>query len=73
MSITLKAARVNAGLTQSQMAKALGVSEVTIRSYEQGKTFPDVRQIQIIEDLTGIPVSDIRFAKNVRINRRMEA
>ena len=40
MSITLKAARVNVGMTQEQMASALGISVETLRNYERGKTFP---------------------------------
>lgn len=38
--ITLKAARVNAKLSQAQAAEKLGVSEVTIRNWEKGVTFP---------------------------------
>ena len=36
--ITLKAARVNAGLTQKEMAKKMGKSEYTIMNWENGKT-----------------------------------
>lgn len=61
MTITLKAARVNAGLTQEQMADALGITDATLRNYERGKTFPDVKQIRKIEDLTGVKYDDINF------------
>ena len=38
--ITLAAARVNAGLSQQEAAKALGVSVATLQNYESGKTVP---------------------------------
>lgn len=38
MAITLKAARVNKGLTQREAAKTLGISESTLFGYEKGKT-----------------------------------
>lgn len=36
--LTIKAARVNAGLTQKELGKKLGVSEITILSWETRKT-----------------------------------
>lgn len=38
--ITLKAARINAGLTQYQAAKAIGVSRESIQNYEEGRCKP---------------------------------
>lgn len=38
IKITLAAARVNAGMTQIQAAEALGVSQNTICSWENGRT-----------------------------------
>ena len=35
--ITLKAARVNAGYTQKEVAKCIGVTETTIFNWENGK------------------------------------
>jgi len=35
--ITLKAARVNAGLTQTEAAEKIGVSATTIQNWESGK------------------------------------
>ena len=42
MKITIKAARVNVGLTQEQSAKELGITRHTLASYEAGKTVPDI-------------------------------
>lgn len=35
IKLTLKAARVNAGLTQKQLAKLMGISEVTMIKWEK--------------------------------------
>lgn len=61
MAITLKAARVNAGYDQKTAAKRLGVSSATLRSWENGITFPDVPQITKIEEAYSISYADIKF------------
>ena len=43
--ISLAAARVNAGLTQEDVAKNLGVSKNTI-NWEKGKSIPRATQMQ---------------------------
>lgn len=42
MQITLKAARVNAGFTQEEVAKRLKKNKQTIVNWELGRTIPDV-------------------------------
>ena len=61
MKITLKAARVNAELTQTDAAKALGISKGTILSYETYKTSPSVEMAERFAALYGLPVSSIKF------------
>lgn len=61
MGITLKAARVNAGLGLSVAAKRLEVSESTLSKWESGKTFPNARKILDIEQAYGIPFDEIIF------------
>ena len=43
MKISLKAARVNANLTQEEVAKLLRKNKQTIVNWENGKTVIDVR------------------------------
>lgn len=59
--ITLKAARVNMGLTQVQAAKALGISVFTLINYETGKSFPDVPIISKIEKVYDMPYHKLNF------------
>lgn len=61
MAITLKAARVNAGLAQSEAAKRLNISESTLSKWESGKSFPNVRNIIDIEQVYGMPYGEIIF------------
>ena len=61
MAITLKAARVNKGMTQVEAARMLGISVDTLRQYEAGNTFPDVPMIRKIENLYSVSYNDINF------------
>ena len=61
MAMTLKAARVNSGLTQVDAAKLLGISVDTLRSWEKSKTFPDVQNLKNIEELYGVSYNDLNF------------
>lgn len=40
MRITIKAARINVGLTQADFAKAVGVSVKTVQNWESGVSSP---------------------------------
>lgn len=59
--MTLRAARVNKGLSQKEAAEQLGVSKDTIGNWEKGKTYPDVQQLKKIEKLYGVKYHDIIF------------
>lgn len=61
MAITLKAARVNRGLTQKQAAKMLGITDKTLFNYEMGVSFPDVPMIDKILKLYNLKYDDINF------------
>jgi len=43
----MKAARVNAGLNQTQVAEAMGVAVCTVHSWETGKTVPKKAQFEM--------------------------
>jgi DNA-binding XRE family transcriptional regulator len=61
MRITLKAARVNRGLTQNDVAQALGVTKKTVSSWENGKTVPNIDKIEAICALYGLKYDDIQW------------
>ncbi len=61
MPITLKAARVNCGLTQREAAEKLEVSYYTLGNWEKAKTFPDAKQIMRIEEVYGVSYDELIF------------
>lgn len=63
MQITLKAARVNSGLRQTEAADALGISRSTIQNYENYITTPDIEMAKRMAKLYGVPVDSIIFCK----------
>lgn len=63
MKITLKAARVNAGLTQAQLGKKLGVSRGLVNGWEKGKVSMREAYIYAFCAITGINESNIIFPK----------
>lgn len=59
MAIHLKAARVNAGLTQEEVAERLGKSKNTIVNYELYRSKPDIETAQKLAELYGMSVDNI--------------
>ncbi len=59
IQISLAAARVNAGLTQADVAKALNVGKQTIVSWEKGRSEPKMSQSRELSLLYRIPLDYI--------------
>lgn len=59
IKISLAAARVNAGLTQVEAAKALNVGNKTLNGWENGKITPRAIQLVALSDLYKIPIDNI--------------
>lgn len=73
MQITLKAARVNKGLSQQEAARIIGITDATLRNWERGKSFPDAMAIKSIENLYGVKYDDLIFLPydyGLTVNRR---
>lgn len=64
VKFTLKAARVNANLDQKAAAKAIGVSNKTLGSWENGITSPPASKIPAIIELYGVPFDQLNFLPN---------
>lgn len=58
---TLKALRINENLTQEEAGKRLGVTKDTISRWENGKSYPNAKQIHLIENLYGVNYDTIIF------------
>lgn len=59
--ISLKAARVNAKLSQQAAADLIGVAVSTLRNWETGKTFPTKPKIDKICEVYGISFDVLFF------------
>lgn len=59
--ISMRAARVNANLSRKKAAVLLGLSESTLRNYEDGRTVPDVLVAKKISTIYGISEDFIFF------------
>lgn len=59
--MTIKAARINVGLAQKAAASAIGVSNKTLSGWENGKTFPNVQQIEKMCEIYSVTYDDLIF------------
>lgn len=59
IKITMAAARVNARLTQAELAEKLNVRKETLNGWENGKTEPPASAIRTLSELSGIPMDFI--------------
>lgn len=62
-TISLKAARVNAGLTQGEVAEKLNVDRTTIINWEKGKVSLKHEQLLSLCQLYNVPVVNIFLPK----------
>lgn len=60
MEITLKAARVNAGITQEQVKAETGYSRNTLYLWESGKCSPKAKDLKRLCELYGVPMDCIK-------------
>ena len=59
LRISLTAARVNARLTQEDVAKEMHISKQTVVNWEKGKVIPRTPELQMLSRLYGIPEDHI--------------
>lgn len=63
MKVTWAAARNNAGLTQKEVCKAVGVGQNTIVEWEKYRKYPNVMQAQKLCEVYGCSMEDIFLEK----------
>lgn len=59
LKIRLAAARVNAGMTQQNVADIMKVSKNTIINWEKGKVIPKPAEIKMMSSIYNIPEDNI--------------
>lgn len=61
IKISLKAARVNAGMTQEDVAKTLHRTKQTIVNWESGAVNIKFSDLQTLSDLYSIPIENLNI------------
>lgn len=61
MEISLKAARINAKMTQTDVCIQLGIRRGTLSRWENGKAWPNVKQMQKLCELYGVNTEDLKL------------
>ena len=59
MSRFVKTCRMNAGLTQEQLAEKMGVSVVSVQNWESGKTKIEIRRYRELAAVFNVPVEKL--------------
>lgn len=70
MQITLRAARVNAGLTLVEAAKLFGINKDTLSKYERDSSNVPRKFFIKIEEVYGVPVDNIFFGSESEFFRK---
>lgn len=63
--ITLAAARVNAGLTQDNIAEKMKVSKQTIINWEKGRVIPKPAEFEMFCRICNVPKDNIILSKTL--------
>ncbi len=66
LQISLAAARVNAEMTQEEVATAMNVDRTTVIRWEKARKIPDHIEAQRLAELYRIPLDNIFFGKRTR-------
>lgn len=63
MKITMKAARINAGMKAKEVARILKISPATIFSWENGKSSISAENLVKVCSIYGIDIADVEIPK----------
>lgn len=59
IKMSMRAARVNAGLTQTDIAKAVGVNVSTVVSWEKGYSIPFADKFKRFCEMCNVPMDSV--------------
>ncbi|MBQ7587115.1 MAG: helix-turn-helix transcriptional regulator [Lachnospiraceae bacterium] len=59
LRISLSAARVNAGMTQDDVARTMHISKQTVVNWEKGKVIPTFAVLTTLSGIYNIPIDNI--------------
>lgn len=67
----LKQARLNAGLTQEDVVRQLGVSRQTVSNWENNRSYPDLGSVLKLSDIYDLSLDDL-LREDMQLRRWME-
>lgn len=70
--ISLRAARVNANLSQEEAAQKIGICKATLQKYESGLSVPDWEKVEAISRVYDFPISYISFTRILALSEQKE-
>lgn len=68
----IKNSRLQAGLTQKELAKRLGTSQQNIAQYESGKRVPKIETLQKIANALNVSVNELRSDNEIMLEKLSE-
>lgn len=71
-TVSLKAARINADLTQKEVANLMGVNVSTLVNWESGKTSPGIDQFSKLCKLYECPIDAIFLPKRFTLSESQD-
>lgn len=76
-TLTLRALRVNLGLSLEEASTQIGISKDTLSRYERGESYPDVLTLKRMEDIYNINIltDKVKFLPNndvLNVNQEKE-
>lgn len=61
MKCTLRAIRINKGVTQEEASKEMGIKLDTLANYEKGNTYPSIPNLEKILKYYNVKYDEINF------------
>lgn len=65
----IQAERRRLKLTQNQLARAFGVSRITLAKYEAGRTVPDIRSLALASETAGLDLVYVATGARTAVQR----
>lgn len=67
---TIRAWRLERGMTQEQLAAAVGVSHISVGNWDNGRAEPSARQLENLAAVFGVRMDQIAFHKEDALAER---
>ena len=65
LGIQLKIYREKSGLSQSQLAAKLNISQQAVSKWENGKTFPDIQNLILLSNIFQITLDELVMVSKI--------